>query len=184
MGHGLLRGWSLDISYFIKCLKQSQGAMHQRQNGVAISVFHKRGTFLPLNRPACVSPKIWNTWHVRQLRQKSCYHRLFWGRLLGAEWWQLRGKHAKNSFQFERPFQGFICSKSSLNILNTVRWSVSGTVSIPIMSPLLLRTMLCFNTHYGFQQSFDFNISQSHSFSPLLFVQILWLKPLLTKWNN
>lgn len=185
-GTGLLRGWSLDI-YFIKSGNVSCDPKEQctkDKMGLPFQCFINEVPSSPHHCPACVSPKIWNTWHVRQLRQKSCFHRLFWSRLLCAERWQSRGNHAKNSFQFERPFQGFICSKSSLNILNTVRWSVSGTVSIPIMSPLLLRTMLCFNTHYGFQQSFDFNVSQSHSFSPLLFVQILWLKPLLTKWNN
>ena len=120
-GTGLLRGWSLDI-YFIKSGNVSCDPKEQctkDKMGLPFQCFINEVPSSPHHCPACVSPKIWNTWHVRQLRQKSCFHRLFWGRLLCAERWQSRGNHAKNSFQFERPFQGFICSKSSLNILNT-----------------------------------------------------------------
>lgn len=93
------------------------------------NLFHKA---VPILLPP---PNIRYLIPVRQPRQKPSFP------TSSEAGWCTESREGKACQEFisiwKKPFQGFICSKSSLNILNKARWSVSGTVSILNLSPLL-----------------------------------------------
>lgn len=132
---------------------RSQEAMHQRQNRIAISMFHK---WVP-SSPTTARPVFHLKYETLDTLEIKTQSPASTGFSEAGYCVQSGGDREETMprihFNLKDLFRALFVP-SSLNILNTVRWSVSGTVSIPIMSPLLLRTMLCFNTHYGFQQSF------------------------------